>query len=144
MQVIKTRLDTRSEEYESNRAAMERKLAEFEDLQARTGAPRPVLAQRLKDLVDDGVLERRQYSERPDRYEYRLTEKGLDLHPVLIALLRWGDRWMNDEGAPPPVELRHRSCGAVIEPELACPECGETLTARDLEALDHRPAVAVA
>jgi DNA-binding HxlR family transcriptional regulator len=110
----------------------------FEDLQAYTGAPRPVLAERLRLLVDEGVLERRLYSERPDRYEYRLTEKGRDLHPVLIALLGWGDRWMARDGEPPPVELRHRGCGATIHPELACPACGERLTARDLEAVDHR------
>lgn len=109
----------------------------FEDLLARTGAPRPVLAERLKALVDDGVLERRRYRERPERFEYRLTEKGLDLYPVLISLLAWGDRWLAGEDGP-PVELRHRGCGAAIHPVLACPACGEGLTARDVEAVDHR------
>jgi DNA-binding HxlR family transcriptional regulator len=116
----------------------------FEDFQARTGAPRPVLADRLRMLVDEGVFERRQYSERPPRYEYRLTEKGLDLYPVLISLLRWGDRWMADEGDPPPVELRHHACGATMTPELACPSCRVLLTARDIEAVDHRHADALA
>ncbi len=116
----------------------------FEDLQARTGAPRPVLAERLRMLVDEGVFERRQYSERPPRFEYRLTEKGLDLYPVLLSLQRWGDRWMADEDAPPLVELRHRQCGATITPELACPSCREFLTARDIEAVDHRPVDALA
>src|SRR2546421_4838477 len=60
----------------------------YEDFLARTGAPRPILADRLKTLVDNGVLERRQYSERPERFEYRLTDKGLDLYPVLGSLLR--------------------------------------------------------
>lgn len=110
----------------------------FEDFQARTGAPRQVLAERLKTLVDRGVLERRRYSERPERFEYRLTAKGLDLYPVLISLLRWGDDWMADADEPPPVELRHRNCGATIHPELSCPSCGELLTARDIEAIDHR------
>jgi len=106
----------------------------FEDFQARTGAPRQILSERLKSLVDDGVLERRKYSERPDRYEYRLTEKGLDLYPVVVSLLRWGDRWMTDrKGAP--VALRPRDCGHLMHPELACPECGEWLEARDIEAL---------
>lgn len=105
----------------------------FEDFLARTGAPRPILAERLKTLVDNGVLERRQYSERPDRFEYRLTEKGRDLYPVLVSILRWGDRWMSP-GAGPPVELRHRECGHVMHPELACPECGEWLQATDIEA----------
>jgi DNA-binding HxlR family transcriptional regulator len=106
----------------------------FEDFQARTGAPRPVLAERLRSLVEDGVLERRQYSERPDRFEYRLTEKGVDLYPVLVSLLRWGDRWMAGD-AELPITLRHRSCGQIIEPELTCPACGESITARDMEAL---------
>ena len=113
----------------------------FEQFQERTGAPRPVLAERLKMLVDEGVLERRQYSERPARYEYRLTEKGIDLYPVVISLLEWGERWMTDPADPPVIELRHRSCGHVTHPQLACPECGELLTARDVEAVDHRPDV---
>src|SRR4051794_4921023 len=87
-----------------------RRTRRFEDFQARTGAPRPILAERLKTLVDNGVLERQQYSERPDRYEYRLTEKGLALYPVMVSLLRWGDGWLSD-GDDPPVELRHRGCG---------------------------------
>lgn len=109
----------------------------FEDLQARTGAPRPVLAERLRTLVQHGILERRRYSEHPDRYEYRLSAKGLDLYPVVVSLLRWGDRWM-DEGEGAPVKLRHRGCGTIMHPELACPACGERVEARDIEAIpDH-------
>ncbi len=109
----------------------------YEDFLARTGAPRPVLADRLKSLVDDGVLEKRRYSERPDRFEYRLTEKGLDLWPVLISLLRWGDKWMTGKEGP-PVEVRHKTCGHAVHPELACPECGDWLTATDMEAKSRR------
>ena len=116
----------------------------FEQFQERTGAPRPVLAERLKMLVDEGVLERRRYSERPERFEYRLTDKGIDLYPVVISLLEWGERWMTDEDAAPVVELRHRSCGATIHPHLACPACGDPLTARDIEAVDRRPDIAPA
>src|SRR5207245_10273110 len=105
----------------------------FEDFQARTGAPRPLLADRLKLLVDSEILERRKYSERPDRFEYRLTDHGRDLYPVIVSLLRWGDRWMTDRKGP-PVELRHRTCGHRMHPELACPECGDWLEARDVEA----------
>jgi len=107
----------------------------FEDFLESTGAPRPVLSERLKTLVDNGVLEKQQYSERPDRFEYRLTEMGLDLWPVLISLLRWGDKWMPDKDGP-PVIVSHKGCGHVVVPELACPECGEWLTATDMEA--HR------
>ena len=105
----------------------------FDDFQRLTGAPRPILADRLRGLVDTGVLERRPYGNHPDRYEYRLTEKGLDLYPVIVSLLRWGDRWMpDDDGAP--VELRHKACGHVVHPALACPECGEWVGARDMAA----------
>jgi DNA-binding HxlR family transcriptional regulator len=109
----------------------------FDDFQVRTGAPRPVLAERLKTLVEHDVLERRQYSEHPERYEYRLTEKGLDLYPVVVSLLGWGDRWMTD-GDEPPVRLRHRDCGDFIHPELACPSCGDWISPRDVEAVGTR------
>jgi DNA-binding HxlR family transcriptional regulator len=112
----------------------------FEDFLERTGAPRPVLSDRLRTLVDDGVLEKRRYSERPDRFEYRLTEKGLDLWPVLISLLRWGDKWMTgNEG--PPVEVLHKTCGHAIHPELACPECGDWLQATDMQTKARRDRV---
>src|SRR5437764_14438235 len=90
----------------------------FEDLQARTGAPRPILAERLKALVDNGVLERRQYSERPDRFEYRLTEKGLDLYPVMVSLLRWGELSLTGRTGPPG-ELRPHGCGQATHPQPA-------------------------
>jgi len=104
----------------------------FEDFQARTGAPRSVLTERLKALVGEGVLERVPYSNHADRFEYRLTEKGRDLYPILIGLLRWGDKWASD-GAGPPVELRHKDCGATMVPELACPSCGGWIEATDIE-----------
>src|SRR4051794_26203059 len=109
----------------------------FEDFLERTGAPRPVLAERLRDLVDDGVLERRPYSERPARYEYRLTQKGLDLWPVLVSLLRWGDRWMSPPNGP-PVDLLHKGCDHAMHPELACSACGDWLEARDVRAIRRR------
>ena len=109
----------------------------FEDFLESTGAPRPVLSERLKVLVENGVLEKRRYSERPDRFEYRLTEMGLDLWPVLISLLRWGDKWMPDKDGP-PVVVSHKACGHAVVPELACPECGEWLTATDMEAVRRR------
>jgi len=105
----------------------------FDDFQRNTGAPRPILADRLRLLVDNGVLARHPYGNHPDRYEYRLTQKGLELYPVVVSLLTWGDRWMT-EGDDPPVELRHKDCGHAIHPELACPECGEWVGARDIRA----------
>jgi DNA-binding HxlR family transcriptional regulator len=107
----------------------------FEDFQRRTRAPRPILADRLRRLVDHGVLERRPYGNHPDRHDYRLTEKGIDLYPVIVALLQWGDRWTLD-GDDPPIEVRHRACGHIGLPELACPACGSWVGARDMEVAD--------
>ena len=104
----------------------------FEDFQT-VGLTRHRLADRLRKLVAGGVLERVRYQERPPRFEYRLTEKGRDLYPVIVSLVRWGDRWMAGE-AGPPVELIHRGCGHVITPVLACPDCAEPVTARDMRA----------
>ena len=64
----------------------------FSEMQRSLGVARNVLTARLQRMVDEGIVERRPYSERPERYEYFLTEKGLDLWPVMIALMHWGDQ----------------------------------------------------
>jgi DNA-binding HxlR family transcriptional regulator len=105
-------------------------LRRFEELQANLGIARNILQTRLRRLVQEGVLERRLYSERPPRYEYRLTEKGLDLWPTIVALMQWGDRH-----APPPagapVLIEHRGCGGRVDEHRTCARCGARLTARD-------------
>jgi DNA-binding HxlR family transcriptional regulator len=106
----------------------------FEEIRKNTGAARNILADRLARLVDAGILRREQYSERPPRDEYRLTEKGLDLYPVIITLARWGGKW-GELALGAAIELQHRSCGAIVEPQLTCPECGEPVEARDMRAL---------
>lgn len=104
----------------------------FDDFQSRLGIARNVLAARLQSLVDHGVLERRQYQDRPPRCEYRLTEKGRDLYPVLVAMLSWGDRWTaGPEG--PPIRLTHE-CGHEPDAKLVCGHCGEKLDARQVRA----------
>jgi DNA-binding HxlR family transcriptional regulator len=104
----------------------------FEDFRA-VGLTRHRLADRLRRLVAAGVLDRVPYQERPRRFEYRLTEKGRDLYPVIVSLVRWGDRWLaGDDG--PPVELIHRECGQAVTPHLACPHCARPVTARDMRA----------
>lgn len=103
----------------------------FEGFRARTGATRPLLADRLRKLEAHGVLARVAYRERPRRFEYRLTHKGVDLYPVIAALLRWGDRWMAEPSGP-PLALYHRRCGQRMLPELRCPECDEPLDAGDV------------
>jgi DNA-binding HxlR family transcriptional regulator len=103
----------------------------FEDFQRRLGVTRHLLAGRLRKLVDRGILEKVRYQEKPARFEYRLTEKGRDLYPVIVSLLRWGDRWMVDE-AGPPLKLVHKKCGRRMHPTLACPDCGETIDPHDV------------
>jgi DNA-binding HxlR family transcriptional regulator len=105
----------------------------FEHFQTNLGITRHRLADRLRKLVAHGILERVRYQERPPRWEYRLTPKGLDLYPVIAALVGWGDRWMAGKDGP-PVELTHRGCGHRMTPVLACPDCRQPLTARDVVA----------
>jgi DNA-binding HxlR family transcriptional regulator len=102
----------------------------FEDFHQRLGIARNVLTTRLQHLVDHGVLERRQYSERPPRHEYRLTEKGRDLYPVLVTMLQWGDKWAAQAG--PPITLSHKGCGGPADAVLSCATCGERLGPRDI------------
>ena len=93
----------------------------FEDMQRRTGMPRQVLSQRLARLVTEGLLRKVPYQESGQRRrtEYRLTEKGLDLYPVLVALMEWGDRYA--VGPPgPQVVLHHRDCGEPVRLQMAC------------------------
>jgi DNA-binding HxlR family transcriptional regulator len=105
----------------------------FDDFMARLGIARRVLAERLAGLVADGVLEKVAYQERPIRHEYRLTQKGLDLYPVILALVHWGDaHYAGDAG--PPVVHRHKPCGHVFRSVLTCSECGEPVEARGVVA----------
>ena len=106
----------------------------FEQIQADLGISRKVLTERLKWLVEAEVLERRQYSEHPPRYEYVLTDKGTELCDLLLVMVRWGDRWA-DDGAGPPVLYRHRACGEISRPELRCAHCGDPMHASDVDVL---------
>ena len=94
-------------------------LRRFDQMQADLGIARNVLQARLSKLIDEGVLERRLYQERPPRYEYRLTEKGLDLWPTVVALMQWGDRYAAP-AAGPPVLLEHRGCGGAVDEHRIC------------------------
>jgi DNA-binding HxlR family transcriptional regulator len=105
----------------------------FEDFQRNLGVARNVLTDRLSRLVEEGILERVPYQERPVRFEYRLTEKGLDLWPVMMALLQWGDRHYPAEGGAPRL-IRHRECGGQITRHLTCDKCGAELGPRDVYA----------
>jgi DNA-binding HxlR family transcriptional regulator len=101
----------------------------FDEIQESLGIATNVLSQRLATLVEEGVTERRRYSEHPERFEYRLTQKGLDLVPVLLALLAWGDRYTaGPEG--PPLETVHEDCGRAFHVVPACSACGEEIDPR--------------
>jgi DNA-binding HxlR family transcriptional regulator len=102
----------------------------FDDFHRALGIARNVLQARLERLVEADVLRRVRYQDRPARFEYRLTDKGIDLWPVLVALLQWGDRYAAPGG--PPVVLRHKGCGGELDDRRRCVRCGAELTARDV------------
>lgn len=105
----------------------------FEDFQARLGISRTITAARLRSLVDEGVLKKSLYQERPPRHEYRLSDKGLDLYPVMMAVVNFGDRHYAG-GAGPPILHRHKACGHDFQPVTTCSECHAPLSAREVEA----------
>ncbi len=102
----------------------------FGEIQSSLGVARNVLSGRLQQLIEDGILERRAYQESPPRYEYFLTEKGLDLWPALIALLHWGDKYSAGPEGPPRLII-HKECGGEISDRGICESCGKLLRARD-------------
>ncbi len=106
----------------------------FDEFQQGTGIARNILSSRLRDLVEKGILDRTRAEGEPRRVEYRLTKKGFDLYPVLMALMKWGDTWLCDASGP-PMTLVHRSCGATTTPEMVCSQCGENLGAREVIAI---------
>ena len=106
----------------------------FEQFQAHVGCARSLLSERLNTLVEAGVMQRVPYREpgQRERHEYRLTDKGLDVVPAVIALMRWGDRWEADPEGP-AVEIVHRDCGRPVELMLRCSHDDVPLGARDVQ-----------
>ena len=105
----------------------------FTEIQADLGISANVLADRLDALVGDGLLETRNYQQRPTRDEYLLTEKGADLVPALLALMQWGDRWAW-QGRSGPVSVSHERCGHEIHIEIRCPHCDTAVEPDELRA----------
>jgi DNA-binding HxlR family transcriptional regulator len=101
----------------------------FSVMQRNLGIARNILSSRLQLLVRTGILQKRRYQEEPERFEYKLTEKGLALYPAVVAIMRWGDEHLMDEGAP--VVLRH-SCGEIADPVMVCAHCREELDPHDV------------
>jgi DNA-binding HxlR family transcriptional regulator len=96
----------------------------FARIAGYTGVSRDILADRLRKLEAAGVIERRQYSEHPPRYEYHCTEAGQELFPAMLALSQWGDKWAVDA----PAVTRRHTCGQPVQVDLVCHHCGEPVT----------------
>ncbi len=111
----------------------------FDEFAERVGLSEPATAARLRELVDDGLLEREDYRDpgQRTRQQYRLTEMGADLFGVLVALMQWGDRWLDDRGGP--VELLHRGCGEPVGVSVRCAAGHEVDTSEIDVARRHRP-----
>jgi DNA-binding HxlR family transcriptional regulator len=103
----------------------------FEQFQSSLKITRHLLAERLKKLVRFGVLRRVPYQDSPRRYEYILTQKGLDLYPIIMSIVHWGDVHMVDERGR-PVLHEHHGCGKTFDPVMVCSECGEVLAAKQV------------
>ena len=114
----------------------------FDEFQSKLGIARNVLQARLERLVETGVLRRVRYQERPERYEYRLTRKGTDLWPVLIALLKWGDEHAAPVG--PPMLIEHVGCGGELDDRRRCRRCGADLEAWETKARPGPGSIAAA
>ena len=116
----------------------------FADFQRHLGAPKAVLTDRLGTLVDQGILTRVPYQAEGERqrHEYRLTTKGIDLYPALVALMAWGDKYLADDVAP--LELRHRECEEPVHLALVCDAGHQLAGARNVRAVPRTTAVPAA
>lgn len=108
------------------------KTRRFDDFQKQLGITRHLLTERINRLVENNIFEKVLYHEAPKRYEYRLTEKGLALYPILITMSGWGNLWQNENKEFPELRYLHKSCGNVTKPTLTCDCCGEELDARQM------------
>ena len=111
-----------------------RGLHRYDEFRRDLDIPRAVLADRLRRLVDGGVLAKRVYQERPVRHEYRLTEMGRELSPILVGLMQWGDRWLSEDG--PPTRLVHDACGTEVALGFHCFTCERDFSPTEI---DSRP-----
>jgi DNA-binding HxlR family transcriptional regulator len=106
-------------------------LRRFDEIQSGLDIATNILTHRLNYLVDHRILERRQYSERPPRYEYRLTDKGRDLFPHALMLMQWGDKWLTQSGGS-NLRVFHKKCGARLNAVVACSHCHKPIDPHDV------------
>jgi DNA-binding HxlR family transcriptional regulator len=105
----------------------------FDDIQQRLGISRNILNQRLAHLVEQGILTKKPYTERPPRFDYKLTPKGRDLWPVITAMRQWGDTHAAPDG--PPLQLIHHDCGQISDAHMTCSACGGPVDASNVKAI---------
>ena len=103
----------------------------FDKFQKQIGLSRHRLTDRLNKLVENEILKKVPYQEKPVRYEYRLTRKGVEFYPVLMTLAKWGDTWMDGNDGP-PIEYLHTRCNHKMSVEISCSECGETINPKEV------------
>ena len=109
-----------------------RRVRRFSDFQKSLGITKHRLSDRLTRLVEADILKKAPYDNAGKRFEYRLTPKGLDLYPVLMSVVQWGDKWESDtDGAP--VVYTHKTCGNLMNTKYVCDCCGEEVRAKDIE-----------
>ncbi|MCH7336382.1 helix-turn-helix domain-containing protein [Acinetobacter sp. NIPH 2699] len=108
------------------------KTRRFDDFQNQLGITRHLLTERINRLVENNIFEKVLYHEAPKRYEYRLTEKGLALYPILVTMSGWGNLWQNENKEFQELRYLHKSCGNVTKPALRCDCCGEEIDARQM------------
>lgn len=109
-------------------------IRKFDDLQKNLGVTRHVLTDRLNTLVQEEILYKSPYTETKKRFEYRLTQKGLDLYPIIMSLIQWGDRYM-DQGQGAPIDLIHTTCGHHFHPVMVCSECTQPIRAKEVQIM---------
>jgi len=111
-----------------------RRIRRFSDFQKSLGITKHRLSDRLNRLVEVGILSKDIYDEKRARYEYRLTQKGLDLYPILMTVVQWGDKWTLDKDGP-PVIFKHTKCGHISTPKYVCNACDEEIDAKSIEPM---------
>lgn len=103
----------------------------YDQFQANLGIATNMLSNRLKRLVESGILKKNKDLTDSRRITYRLTKKGRDLYPITLALMQWGDRWLSDDNGPPLV-LQHQTCGRQMKPVMCCSHCGEAINVNEM------------
>ncbi len=103
----------------------------YDQFHSNLGIATNILSNRLKSLVENEILDKTKDPDDARRAKYKLTEKGLDLYPITLTLMTWGDRWLADE-AGPPLTLHHKKCGQPLNTILCCSSCGEIVNAIDI------------